>query len=358
MTINNVYYLSGIYTTFMQQPLVSIICLCYNHEKFVAEALRSVFMQTYANIELIVIDDVSKDDSVKIIGDVLDDENAISLPKPTENISNELQNSPVFIQNEQNLGNCRSFNLGLAIAQGKYVIDLAGDDVLLDDRVEKQVQLFESLSEDYAVVFSNALNISEEGAVLNYHYAVDKQGKSKVNVPQGDVYQEVLQRYFINTATMMMRTKILKAIGGYDETLSYEDFDFWVRTSRHYLYYYQDEVTTLKRVVKNSLSSAFYLKKFNPHLASTLQVFYKALEQNTTDEENKLLANNVFYHLRLAYYTQNFDLVFSFQELLKELKSSPKLAQIFVRLARYRIKTYWIYRRYLKIKGWLNKRLK
>lgn len=342
----------------MQQPLVSIICLCYNHEKFVAEALRSVLMQTYLNIELIVVDDASVDGSVKVIEDVLDSVGVSYLNKGTEKVGFEFPCPPIFIQHEQNQGNCKAFNQALKIAKGKYIIDLAADDVLLDDRVEKQVHLFESLPSDYAVVFSNALNINETGEVLNYHYPVDKEEKSKIPVPEGDVYVQVLKGYFINTATMMMRADVLHQMGGYDETLSYEDFDFWVRTSRHYLYKYQDEVTTMKRVVRNSLSNEFYRRKMNPHLASTLDVCRKAFALNTSPAENKALAYQTFYYLRLAYYIQHFDLALSFNNLLEKLNHNSKLTYLFTFLSKNKIKVYWLYRRYMRLKGWLDNRLR
>lgn len=342
----------------MQQPLVSIICLCYNHEKFVAEAIQSVLLQTYKNIELIIVDDASTDSSSKIIEDVLDGVNVSSLTEKTKNDTSGLQIPPVFIQNSTNMGNCRAFNMALNRATGKYIIDLAADDVLLDDRVEKQVKAFEQLDEQYVVVFSNAVQINEKGEVLGYHYPIDKAGKSKQQVPQGDVYKNVLQGYFINTASMMMRTKVLRQIGGYDETLSYEDFDFWVRTARHYLYHYLDEVTTMKRVVRNSLSSKFYLKNNNDHLRSTLKVCYNALEQNTTNEENKLLAIQASYYLRQSYYLQHFDLVEAYHELLKKLNYRSKLTQFFVFLSQYRIKVFRLYRLYLKLRQWAQRRIR
>ena len=52
-------------------PLVSVICLCYNHEKFVVESLNSVLNQSYSNIELLIADDCSTDNSVLVIEDWL-----------------------------------------------------------------------------------------------------------------------------------------------------------------------------------------------------------------------------------------------------------------------------------------------
>ena len=94
-------------------PLVTIICLCYNHSDFVVESLNSVINQDYKNIELIIIDDCSSDNSALVI-------------------KQWLKNYPeiLFIKNEVNLGNTKSFNKGLQLAKGDYIIDLASDDVL------------------------------------------------------------------------------------------------------------------------------------------------------------------------------------------------------------------------------------
>lgn len=136
-------------------PLVSVICLCYNHEQFVQEALESVFSQTYPHIEIIVVDDASTDTSVAVISEVLAKHQGHSIK--TRFLS-------------ENQGNCKAFNEGFALAQGKYVIDFATDDVLIPDRIGKQVQYFESLPDSFGVVFTEAAYIDSKGQHLYYHF--------------------------------------------------------------------------------------------------------------------------------------------------------------------------------------------
>ncbi|MES2730706.1 MAG: glycosyltransferase, partial [Bacteroidota bacterium] len=211
------------------QPLVSIICLCYNHARFLEDALQSVVAQTYPNLELIIVDDASTDTSVTLI-------------------ETFLAQHPVaqFVRISTNMGNCRAFNQGLVLAKGKYIIDLAADDLLLPDRVSRQVTAFEALGENYAVVYTNALRMDENSRELGLFYTNEQ---ARAHLPQGDVYTAVLRKFFICTATMMMRKQVLDELGGYDESLSYEDFDFWVRSSRNYHYHYLDEVLTIRREV-------------------------------------------------------------------------------------------------------------
>src|SRR6187455_35784 len=104
----------------MNGPLVSVICLCYNQASFVREAVLSVIHQTYRDIELIIIDDASTDNSVEVISDVLKSHPSIK-----------------FIPLKKNVGNCKAFNMGYRLSRGQYLIDLAADDVLLPARIER-----------------------------------------------------------------------------------------------------------------------------------------------------------------------------------------------------------------------------
>jgi glycosyltransferase involved in cell wall biosynthesis len=298
----------------------------------VKESLFSVINQTYQVLELIVVDDASTDHSSSVIQEFVQEHPHIQ-----------------FFINEQNLGNCRSFNKALALARGKYIIDLAADDVLLDTRIEKQVNKFETLEASYGVIFTNAMYINEQSQVISFHYPVDRQGHARQRVPWGNVYESILRGYFICTPTMIMRKSLLEELGGYDENLSYEDFDLWVRSARNYKYYYLDEVLTLKRKVKGSLSTKFYQVRMNHLLASTLAVCWKAKELNRTPSEEDSLAVNVRYHLRQSFYTENFNLVFEFNKLLKLTGKTDFITQVILWLSTYQIPVSGIYKLYLNI---------
>lgn len=335
---------------FKNTPLVSVICLCYQHEKYVKKALESVIFQSYPNIELLIIDDASTDDSVKVIQSFI---NELTLYQDT--FQDPLQakaraNMRIeFWINTDNKGNCTAFNSVLKEAKGKYIIDLAADDVLLDDRIQAQVDIFEELSPEYAVVFSNALHIDSEDKVLYPHYPIDSAEKSKITIPSGDVYIPILKKYFISTPTMLIKKSVLIELGGYDESLSYEDFDFWVRSSRKYLYHYQDEITTLKRIIPASHSSAFYKQKHNPHLISTLKVCKKARLLNQTPEEDEALIRCTKYHFRQCFFTQNHNLLSEYYQLLKEMNGVDRQVRIIHVLSKYKVNLSYLYKLYRKM---------
>lgn len=310
------------------KPWVSVICTCYNHADYVLESLRSVVDQTYPNIELIVIDNASTDASAQVI-------TAFCRQFP----------STRFMQNPVNRGLCRAFNQGLAVAIGDYVIDLAADDVLMPQRVTRQVEQFLSLPAYYGVVFSNATYIDAQGEFLRHHHPVRPDGRTTERVPTGDVFRDVLTRYFINTPTMMMRRDMLTALGGYDETLAYEDFDLWVRSARTYRYAYIDEVLTQKRLLPSSLGQQI-IKADTTLLDSTWRVCQTAYELCQTTDEYKALAGRLRQFIRKCFYAEQYELAQQFGQLLSRIEPPGLLAQLTLLLCRLHLPVNGVYRRY------------
>lgn len=287
-------------------PLVSVICLCYNHEKFVIESLNSVLNQSYKNIELIIADDFSHDASEKTI-------------------ENWLKNYPniTFIINESNLGNTKTFNNALQFAKGDYIIDLAADDILLHDCVEKQINTFlNSEQKKLGIVYGNAEIISENNDHLRYYYEVDGEKKALIKPASGDIYLAMLnQSSMICSISSMVKRDVLEQLNGYDENLAYEDLDLWIRTSRSYNFEFIDTVLVQKREVENSLGNQFY-KKFNSRTRkinhSSYLVIKKAIALNKTKNENKALLKRLHFEMTKAYKT--FDILLFIKYIRLELK--------------------------------------
>lgn len=262
----------------VKNPLVSVICLCYNQARFVKETLDSVVNQTYEVIELIVVDDGSSDDSKAVINEWREDHKEVP-----------------FVNLKDNVGNTTAFNQGLKLASGKYVIDLAADDVLLKNRVEKQVEFFESLQSSVGVIYSDALYIDENGKVLHQHFA-----SPRFKPHEGEVYEKLIDTYFVPPPTMMIKMEVFDELEGYDESLAYEDFDFWVRSSRNWEYMYQDVILTKIRLIEGSHSDNYY-KKEDRKLASTVKVCWKIDRMNQTEEEVDALVRRLKYEIRHAF---------------------------------------------------------
>lgn len=317
----------------MRHPLVSVICLCHNHVRFVQRALDSVLAQAYPNLELLIVDDASTDDSAEIIRRFAAEHPAVR----------------VFF-NEENRGNCRSFNRAFRQSWGEFLIDLAADDVLLPDRIARQVDGFLSAGERVGVLFHNAVFVNADGQHTGTYFPVGKDGKATVAVAEGDLFAALLRHRPVCAPTMMVRRAVFDTLGGYDESLAYEDFDFWVRSARTWRYAYQDELLTEKRALADSLGSRFY-EPGNALLPSALTVCRKAKALCQTPRERAALRFRVRYFVRQCWYTHHFTLAEDFARLLD---NPDTLTRLVLRACRWRVRVHSAYRRYL----WLRMKIK
>jgi len=127
-----------------------------------------------------------------------------------------------------------------------------------------------------------------------------------------------LSRYFICAPTMMIRKKVLDELNGYDEDLAYEDFDFWIRSSRKYKYCFSDQLLVKKRIVEGSLSTRQYIRN-SKILESTFKVCLKAEKLNRNLAEDRALTRRVVYECRQALLSGNFGMALKFAWLLDRL---------------------------------------
>jgi glycosyltransferase involved in cell wall biosynthesis len=281
-------------------PLVSVICLSYNHEAYVVEALNSVINQTYPNVELLIADDCSTDNSVEMI-------------------QNWLENHPEvhFLANEKNLGNTKTFNQLAKKAKGEFIIDLAADDILLPNCIENQIKTFQnSKYKNLGIVYGNLIEIDEKGNFISNYYTEEDHPES------GNIYKMVIGRTTkICSVSSMIKKSVLEKLGYYDENLAYEDLDLWIRTSREYEFEYIPEILANKRVLSHSLSSHFLIeknsraKKLN---TSTLQILIKAFQLNRTKDEHKALLERIRFEMYKFIKARNFNLLL--QLFLLEIK--------------------------------------
>jgi glycosyltransferase involved in cell wall biosynthesis len=266
----------------LQNPIVTIICTCFNHEKYVVESLQSVLDQSYKNIQLIVVDNCSSDNSVFEIETFI---------KKYPEI--------IFTKNKINLGITKSVNQAMLQAKGDYFIDLAADDVLMPNCVALQVETFEKTKyKNLAFVYGNAEFVSETGHHLSYFFDTDENLKTNPTRPSGDIYLKTIS---IETTICSVATLYKKSIfdlsNKYDETLCYEDFDYWIRISRNYNIEFIDEILVKKRFLLNSLHQSFH-KKHAVIGKSVFKILSMAAVLNKSKIENSVLATRVMLEIK------------------------------------------------------------
>jgi glycosyltransferase involved in cell wall biosynthesis len=201
-----------------KDPLVTIVALCYNHEPYVIETLESILLQSYKSIELIIIDDASKDNSVSLV----------------TNFIEQRQLQCKYIAHEKNRGICRSLNESLLYATGKYYKVIACDDRLLPDCITTLVTALEESSNDYAMVYADVVTINEYGQTFGKTPFQERGWLTDEDVPSGKLFVELAKLCFIPAPSVLMKTNIARELK-FDETLFFEDWDMWLRTARQYL---------------------------------------------------------------------------------------------------------------------------
>jgi glycosyltransferase involved in cell wall biosynthesis len=289
-----------------QTPLVTVICLSYNHAEFVIEALESVLHQTHNNVELIIADDFSTDNSVEIIEQWLKQHPQIP-----------------FIVNVENLGNTKTFNKCLKIAKGAFLIDLAADDVLNPDCIVQQLKGFaETTYENVGLIYGNAELISEKGAFIKDYFETDSNRKRLKSQPTGNIYAGLLNGINnVCSISGLVKREVFEKLKGYDENLAYEDYDFWIRASRIYNFDYVDEILIKKRVLEDSMYTLL-TKKNNPRTRhfnySTYLILQKAFVLNRNKAEFRAMLKRVHFEMTVAFKTRDFVLLSKY--ILLELK--------------------------------------
>src|ERR1700741_1709140 len=209
-------------------PLVTVIAINYNSEPYVLETLESIKQQTYENIQLCIIDDHSTDRSVDLIKQWLQ-----TYQRPYK-----------ITLNEKNLGICATLNKVFNQADGKYISATATDDILLPDKISRQVEIMESAPNDVCAVYSNAYLVNSDGTFRDKTFI---ERRNVQGYPQGNIFETLLTDNFIPAMSVLLKNDSYKAVGNFDENLIYEDYDMWLRLSKKFKFIYSDYISVKYR---------------------------------------------------------------------------------------------------------------
>ena len=138
-----------------------------------------------------------------------------------------------FVANEQNLGICAVRNRALELATGRYVCSLSGDDFYELDRLERQVEFFDTLDDDVAFVYSDVRCCDAGGRPLPLTFLERTLGTGYV-APEDDVFERTIVKNFIAAPGVIIRRSAIDAVGAYDETLFFEDVSMWLSLSHRF----------------------------------------------------------------------------------------------------------------------------
>lgn len=182
----------------MNNELVSVIIPSYNSTKFIQQAIESVINQTYSNWEMIVVDDCSKDNSVKIIEEYQEKDNRIKL-----------------IEFKVNQGPARARNRAIKEARGRYIAFLDSDDIWLPNKLEKQIKFMK----DNNLVFTySSYKLIDE----------DNNDLGEFLVPRYITYKSMLKSNSVGCLTVIYDTKKIGKIY-MPNILKRQDYGLWLK---------------------------------------------------------------------------------------------------------------------------------
>ena len=190
------------------EPLLSICIPAYNNAAYIKDTIDSILSQTYKNLELVIVDDKSKDDTVAVIKSI-----------PDERIR--------LYENEKNLGMSGNWNHCLELCKGEYIKLICADDMLAPDAIEKEAR---ALTEHPDVVMAESdtrlvdLNGKYKGWYRRYRTKGVESGKK---IARKGFFS---QNYFGAPLANMFRKSVLDEVHGFDTNYYYIlDYDLWVR---------------------------------------------------------------------------------------------------------------------------------
>jgi glycosyltransferase involved in cell wall biosynthesis len=281
----------------ISSPLVSVIALCYNQEDFLVETLDSIKAQTFKNLEFIIVDDCSSDQSVKKI------ESWIKANKV----------NCKFIKNKENLGLVKSLNIAVKQLKGKYYSLIACDDIYLPKKIENQVKILEVLDDSYGAIYSDSYIIDENSM---YNYGTQIARKLIEKPPSGNIYEDLLKNdNFVPALSVIYKTEVVKDLGYYDESLIYEDYDMLLRLSKKFKVAFSKSIDACYRLHQTNMNYNLNKPKF---LDSKIKILFKHLNKENSNLEIGTLLKEKISNLCEQLYMQKSNLTHGHLKKLRE----------------------------------------
>lgn len=268
-------------------PKISVIIPSYNCDKYVAAAIDSVLAQTYKDIEVVVVDDGSADDTKEV------------LKRYGQNIKCIYQ---------EHSGVSRARNSGIANATGMYLSFLDADDLWLPEKLEKQIGFLEKHSQTGLVV-CDLRNFDERGEAGESYF--EHIGFN----PDRDVFENglalVLEKNFCLLDNTLIKKECINQAGMFDEKLFFaEDMDLFARLAAYYKIGVMPEVLVRRRLyhakTRSSSMDMDERKDSIIYILDKIEKIFPALISKEKIPISKLKAKNYFDHGYMRFTTGDF----------------------------------------------------
>ncbi|MCZ6674787.1 MAG: glycosyltransferase [Verrucomicrobia bacterium] len=266
---------------YANKPKVSVIIPTYNCGLYIGEAIRSVFGQTYANHETIVVDDGSTDDTQAMLAPY------------RERITYLYQ---------ENQGVVAARNLGIRQARGEVIAFLDSDDVWNPTKLLLQIEAFAQYTKA-GFSFTNYLEFDEAGVIKQsrfderVHRWLDENGDGGTELVCGWIYRELLQGNYMHTSSVLVKSDVLEEVGLFDESFKVcQDHDLWLRIAQKFRVVCVNRVVCGYRYRREGLSGSAESRIFRWNKDS-LRVLEKHLRNDSIPRELRSFVKGVMSRL-------------------------------------------------------------
>jgi glycosyltransferase involved in cell wall biosynthesis len=274
------------------KPLVSIIIPVYNGQDFIIDSIESALNQSYVNIEVIVINDGSVDDTEKVIEPYLD---------------------RIIYFKKENGGVSSALNLGIKMMKGDYFSWLSHDDYYLPDKISVQITHLTKLRDKSVVLFSDYF-VLYQVKFFRFKRHIRLNHSLLMKKP---IYS--LLRAQLNGITLLIPKKVLDVNGWFDETLKcLQDYDYWSRLILDYEFVHLQSAQSVTRIHKNQTTRTNYSQHLSEanlfwvNLIAKIPIHIKVSYEGSVDKFDK---NYIKFLKRTSYKEAS-------NHLLSEIKKS------------------------------------
>lgn len=292
-------------------PLVTIGTLCYNTGKYVIEALECVRRQNYPNVQHIIIDDFSTDNSVQLIEEWI--------------FSNQYE--CIFIKHDINRGVHYGLDEIFKIAKGDYLA-MISDDLWTDDKLIEQVDLMLKYPGKAIMVYGDTMMIDETGKIIYPSLFEFYHGKD-YNPPSGRIFKEIVQKFYFFIQAALIDLRLFKELKyKHDKKVISEDWDWQLAMAQRYEIYGLKKVYAKYRRLNSSITSINWSSdKFGEVCKSHFYMLERYFKHPlNTCEENLVVLNKLretfwsFYSLKTCTYKDKVNFYYKIFRRSKSFK--------------------------------------